>query len=249
MKHLILSLEILLFCGSLVVIFLWINCPKDLYFPIIFSLLALLTTGFEIFRRNYDFDKKAKKSGLIISEGNNLFVNYTEDKYSESPKVGLIFYAMKISNNTDIGFKIKDIYLNFIIDGKTVRANVHFIPTDYQNSPLHKEKISQVKILFRNPNRYIVFQEWENFNSQNTRFINKGDVISLSTLFILPIKSFDEISEIRNLKLVMIDYLDNKVEHPIEIDPQWIANGKNANLNYSDNLPDNYKKQNQIDPF
>lgn len=249
MKELVLALEICFFWSSLILAIFWFKYPQNIYFPIILTIIAILTAGFEIFRRNYNFKVTEKHSNLIISEGNTLFVNYTENSYSEKSKVGLVLYSMQLTNTSQNGFKIKQMYLEYKIKGKVIQADLKSIPADYEKSPLYKDKISYVKILCKNPDRYIVLQGWENFSSQNSKYLAKGDVLSFSSFFLFKLKSYNELQNIENLKLIINDYSGNKVDHQVEIQQKWIQDGQNSYLNYNDNLPEDYKKQNNINPF
>lgn len=50
--------------------------------------------------------------------------------------------------------------------------------------------------------------------------------MSGSAIFELEAKSIDEISEVKNLELVVIDYFGNESIHPFTILDEWLTNGK-----------------------
>ena len=156
MKQAILASEICLCVSALIIALFWMKFPKNYYFPIILSVITILTTGFEIFRRNYNFKDIEKHTSLTISEGNTLFVNYTNKSYHEKPQVAILFYSMQITNVSESPFTLKEISLEYQIDNKTERDELSFIPVEYQKSPLYKEEIPHIKIYLNGPNLYTV---------------------------------------------------------------------------------------------
>jgi len=248
MKRFIVYLEILLFICTLTICFLWYKSPRNINYPIYFAIFTVLTGGLDLLRRNMKIETKLKYSDLIFDNGQPLFTNYTDEKYNEIPTVGLIFYSMKITNVSDISFKIKELYLEYKLNDSFLKANLQFIPCDYQSSPLYENNISQVKILFKDSNSYIILQGWKNFNLTNSKYVTKGNMIDFSLCFIFNEK-YEDLYKIKDLQLIINDYSGNKIKHPIKIEQQWIENGKFAFLNYNDNLPETYKKENNINPF
>ena len=248
MKKFIIFLEIVVFICSLTICFFWYKSPNNNNFSIYLAITGTLTIGFEILRRNINPKEQLKYSSLIFDNGDLIFVNYTDEKYSEKGKLALIFYSMKITNNSDISFKIKNLHLEYNIYDTILNADLQFIPCDYQSSPLYENNISQVKIFIKQHKSYIILQGWKNFSSTESKYVRKGDIIDFSLCFQFNL-NYDDADKLKNVKLVINDYSGNEIKHPIKIEQKWIDDGKFAFINYYDNLPKKYKLENNINPF
>jgi len=230
-KRLIPFIEGLSFLTCLVLGILWIRNPSGPYEPP-FAVISLILVATELYRRYGGISLRSKDikthSILDIDTKNTLFSRYVNNGNSKSGNMCLVFYGMSIVNNSGNPFTVKDVVLRYKFKNIEYSAISNVVLTGNIYSPLEKKNVNSL-IIHKNGSNIVLM----NFNNLRTeigklQILQDGSVLSGSSIFVLELKTIEELAELTNPELIIRDYSGNESIHPLKILDEWVENGKDS---------------------
>lgn len=206
----------------------WLREPSGPYEPIVaFSGLTFVAT--EAWRRY----RPAKKDPQPISEHvrvdieeANVFVArflYKENAHFNSFGVG--FYVLNVINLSDKSITIKNVELQYELDGQAHKEEAYTLITGIVGSP-HDGQERRAIILESHIQRVLI--GWNNIRSVISKLIPlvPGGVLNGSAYFVFPGTDLQKLFEIRNASFVVTDHAGRTSAHPIQLKDEWIRQGE-----------------------
>lgn len=209
--------EAISFCLLIILGIMWINNPDGPYEPSI-AVVGFIFLGLEIYRR---YIKKKSILNLHINTANTIICNYRTVKQAKEKLFALILYDLKISNDSESNCSVKDVKIEYAYQNQFKQSDSIVVVTGSVYSPQIKSQVES--ILIKRPTDEIVLMDWYNLKQviANSNILISGGIMRGSCLFILELKSIEDIKEIENLNLVITDYRGNQSKHLLKIQNDW----------------------------
>lgn len=210
-RALLIIVEVLLLVGALMFWILEIYHP-DSPFESYAALFAMGLTAIEIYRR---FPKRVNRL-LDVDQKQIFLVNYLRKGSIKSGYAALCFYNVKISNTSDRSFTVKEVYLAYSYNARDYLERSVIVPTGL----LAEQSVENRDYLVVNVGgKTICVMGWHNLLTSIVKYnaLLPGEVLEGSALFYLNFKNGNEIALVKNLRLVISDYLNHQSVHPIKL--------------------------------
>lgn len=232
MKNIILIIiEILALITSICLGVLWLKYPNCSFDKFTY-LTGLIFISTELLRKiNLKLIKK-EHAKIHINSSNTFFSTLLNDKLGNNKQIVLLFYDLAISNNSNMNFTIKEIKLEYKLNG--IVNNVDSIPllTGTVNSPYYKD--GRDSIIVNIPNNKMVLIGWDNLRKKvaENRNLNPGEILRGSAIFGINVETFDDVKEIEDFSIIISDYNGISSKHQIEFQKKWLSMGQNSFINF-----------------
>jgi hypothetical protein len=232
----IISFEILSILSTIAFGILWFTNPESQshYQPLFTSFSALLALAIDLYRRNIKNQRTQKCTTLSLNPANTIICRYLHKANVSSFCIAI--YDMHIVNISDFNYTIKDVSLEYHVNGENKTSEAINVLTDSAYSPHAKTEVDTLYIY--SPFKIVGLYNWKNMSEElsSNNVLIPGAVLRASGLFVLDIKDFTEISDIKDFNLVITDYMDMKTKHPVSLSEEFWKPFKGAYIKYSSTL-------------
>ena len=139
---------------------------------------------------------------------------------------GLVLYGFKIINSSEENLTMKEVIVRYTLNGKVFSVESSALLTGTLYDPQKKKNINA--IIVKHGADRVIHMGWNNITSEigDNRVLPPGGVLSGSALFVLGFRSIEELSKIKEFKIVIVDYSGNETVHDLAVESRWIDQAK-----------------------
>ena len=170
--------------------------------------------------------KFKKHLNIDVNIDNIVITRFIFPGHKYSGNFGLLFYSLKIVNSSEDNCTIKKVDLRYTLDGKinSIAPNTLLTGTGY--FPLEKKDVNA--IIVRRAEENLVLLNWQNLATEigEHKVLPPGGVLSGSALFVFEFNEVEKLSNMRNVELVITDYLGEESVQEIKLLDNWIETAK-----------------------
>lgn len=162
------------------------------------------------------FFKKAHK--IELNQQNIFIARFQAPECKDSGHFGIGFYGLSVINNTSVPMRIKTIELMYKLNGRNeyVTSRVVFTATKYHPLSKNQENIL-LTVIGKNP---ILAIGWNNIKIEIAKekiLEPKIGALSGSAYFVLGFNEEEKLSQIEDVKVVIVDCSGQKSTHKVSL--------------------------------
>ncbi len=190
---------------------------------LIIALIALIPIAYFL------WDRYARKPHKFeIDSQNALFARFICPNNKKNGYIGLAVYVLKILNSSKESLTVKQVLLRYSVKGVERFTDSHVLLTGTIYDPHKKKNVNAIIVKIGTNN--VVLMNWNNLRTEIGKYkvLSPGEVLSGSALFVLDIVNQEQISDLENIKVVVVNYRGKKTEHSISIKDEWLTSLRNG---------------------
>lgn len=153
---------------------------------------------------------------LDINFKNVMILPFLLSNGTITEKVHLIIYCLAITNSNDKPATVKSVHLQYKMNGSEYEQDSYVVNTGQLKSGEDNAALTKFG------QAHIILKKWYNLRQSisELKVLEPGGVLSGSAVFPLEANA-NNLAEIKELKLVIRDYSNNKSAHELELQPEW----------------------------
>ena len=162
---------------------------------------------------------------LVIDVPNTTTAQFLLKGNSNSGKLGLLFYNLRIVNSFDENVTIGEVILRYELEGKLFNSESYVLQTGIVRPP-GKGDVDAIIVRLGPAN--IVLMGWKNLREEigEHKIILPGGVLAASAAFVLDMRDISELARVGKLTISIMDYSGNETVKELPMEAKWVDDAK-----------------------
>jgi len=158
---------------------------------------------------------------LVIDVPNTSAARFLLKGNSNSGKLGLLFYNLRIVNSLHENVTIKEVILRYELDGKTFISDSHVLQTGIIRPP---DKADVNSIIVKVGPANIILMNWKNLREEigEHKILLPGGVLAASAAYVLDIRDVSDLARVSKFMISIMDYSGNETVKELPLEAKWI---------------------------
>ena len=164
-------------------------------------------------------EKKNKDLLLSFNSENILVSRISVENHPYNGSLGIMLYSFSIVNSLQESITIKDILLEYELDGKLYTEDAMNLITS--NIYVKERNENKPSIMCLMPNNDSLFlQNWFNIRNKISKdtLLQPGGILSGSAFYLLRKIDMNSLLKIKNINIIISDYFKTRTKIPITLD-------------------------------